>query len=75
MYCSQLRERTLQLVRNRNRTITLKKIAAETSLSVPWLQRFCVDPMGPNGEPHDYGVGKVEELYVYLSGKPLFGEE
>jgi hypothetical protein len=62
---SILLTRTRELYRNRPASLKPSQIAAETGLSLPWLQDF---GWGRKGDP---GVTKVERLYTYLSGKPL----
>lgn len=63
---STLAERTRELLKTRPRTVTYEKIAADTGLKRRWLNDFAGDTHGT------WCVGRVETLYNYLSGKPLF---
>lgn len=65
MLSSDLRDRTLILLRNRPPITTLQKIADETGLTKRWLENFL------NSVVDDPGSSKVETLYVFLTGKPL----
>ena len=58
--CGQLHTRTLQLVKNRPRTLTLEQIKTDTGLSLAWLKAFS------QGLTPDPGVNKVELLFIYL---------
>lgn len=54
-------DRTLQLVRERPRTLTYEQIANDTGLKVSWLEALA------SGRIPDPGVRKVETLYAYLN--------
>ena len=58
---TSLLEQTLQLVRNRPRSMTYDHIAAETGLKKTWLEAFAA------GRIPDPGVRKVEALHAFLS--------
>lgn len=61
----QLHIRTLQLVRQRPRTVTFEMISRDTKLKIAWITSFCQD------RNIDCSVSKVEALYIYLTGKKL----
>lgn len=63
-----LRDKTLELVHNRPRHLTYKKIEKETGLSHLWLSHFAQQRFD---EP---GVNRVETLYTYLSGRTVISE-
>lgn len=65
MYSSRLANCTLELLRNRPRTLTLDKIASDTELTVSWLRDF-----GAARKEHA-SVTRVERLYSYLANKKL----
>ena len=58
---TSLLDKTLQLVRNRPRTMTYDHIASETGLKKAWLEAFAA------GRIPDPGVRKVETLFAFLS--------
>lgn len=62
---SRLRDKVLELLDNRPRNVTLKDVAAGAGVKEAWLKRLVANDIP---EP---GVGKVEAVYTYLSGKPL----
>ena len=65
---TNLRDATLELVRNRPRHITYRDIEAATAIKKEWLAKF------QQGKFDDPGVNRVETLYTFLSGKTLGGE-
>ena len=65
MYSSILANATLDLLKNRPRTITFKIISEETGLSDGWLREFV------SGRKKELGVVKVERLYTFLSKKQI----
>lgn len=65
---SKLKEKTLELLRNRNRTLTLDEISNQTKIGKDWLKDFSANTM------ENPGVCIVETLYTFLSDKPLFNE-
>jgi hypothetical protein len=62
---SDLLELTRELLINRQRNCTYRKIQRDTGLSEYWLALFA------NSREHDPGVRKVETLYRYLTGQAL----
>jgi hypothetical protein len=56
---------TVQLLRERPRSLTLDDIAATTGLSKSWLNLLL------SGDYKDPGTTKVQKLYEHLAGKPL----
>lgn len=66
---SALLERTRNLLAARPKELSLKAVAEATGLSKKWLEDFlaCRSP--------DPGVVKVEALYTFLAGQPLFQGE
>lgn len=60
---TRLRDRTLELLKNRNQY--MKDIAAATGLNQKWIEGF------HNDQYQDPGVSKVLKLYEYLSGHKL----
>lgn len=60
---SKLLEKTIELYNSRSRLLTNEKIAEDTGLNYNWLITFT-----SKEEP---GVGRIEALYEYLSGKKL----
>jgi hypothetical protein len=62
---SRLHDKTLYLLRNRPRTITLADIARDTRIGMSWLRKYS------EGNIPDPGARRLETLYVYLTGKPL----
>ena len=61
----QLYGRTLELLKERSRSVTLKNISEATGLPEPWLKTFAQEKVA------DPSVNRVEILYAYLNGKPL----
>ena len=55
---------TFDLLRHRPASITLKQVAEETGLSLPWVKLFHL-----RGNKCSASIDKVETLYKYLSGK------
>lgn len=64
-YSSKLRDRTLDLVRNRPVHLTLKKISEDTGLPLGWLKMFA------QAKIDDPSCNRVETLYEHLSGTTL----
>jgi hypothetical protein len=62
--CSLLK-RTRDMLRDRPRHVTLRKISDDTGLSYPFLAHMSVNAMD------DPGVNKIQTLYEYLSGRKL----
>ena len=62
---SPLTVRTRELLKHRDRTLTMRKIAADTNLSIRFLESFAYD------HSQDYGTNRVTVLYEYLSGKKV----
>lgn len=62
---SNLRERTLDLVRNRPPSLTLKTLASEADVNYDWLKSFVT------GRIPSPGVDNVEKLYTHMTGKQL----
>ena len=62
---SKLYLKTLDLLRNRPKPLTLRKIAQDTGLPEGWLLSILSKP---NLNP---AVNRVEVLYEYLSGQTL----
>lgn len=60
----KLHAKTLELLRNRPRNISLLDISGKTGLTLEWLKKF------HTGKP-DSAVSKVEKLYEHLSEKSL----
>ena len=65
-----LYEKTLDLMKNRPRRMTLKTIAKETDLSMGWLVN-----MSGSDPPKHPSVNLVEQLYCYLTGHSALGEK
>lgn len=63
----QLATITLDLLRNRRRTLTYEQISNDTGLTVSFLQS-----LGATGDGEHASVSRMQKLYEYLSGKPLF---
>lgn len=63
-----LKQVTWLLFENRSTKITYQKVVEDTGLSLGWLQGFVTYP------EKGYGVDKIQKLYEYLAGKPLFDE-
>jgi|LakMenEpi03Aug12_release.lakeMendotaPanAssembly.Ray.scaffolds.fasta_scaffold667821_1 hypothetical protein len=64
---TQLADITLELLRNRRRTLTYEQISNDTGLTVSFLQS-----LGGSGDGEHASVSRMQALYEYLSGKPLF---
>lgn len=62
---TKLRDKTLYLLVNRRRTLTLEDIEKDTTLPVHWLSSFL------KGQSKDPSVSRIETLYEYLSGNTL----
>lgn len=60
-FCTEMRDKTLVLLRNRPEWMTFSKIAGETGLAVSWLSAF------RNGKIENPGVNFIETLYNYLT--------
>lgn len=67
MQQTELLARTVVLLRERPRAVTLQKIVDDTGLTMPWLSSLMKDPI-----PNRPSVHLVEILYNYLSDAPLF---
>lgn len=65
MDAPKLRDKVLELLRERPRSMTYKKIAEDTDIPEGWLKVFA------GGNIDDPSVNRVETLYNYLSGQPL----
>lgn len=65
---STLAAKTLYLVLNRPKSLSLRRIADETGLSYAWISNLTYGRVDPNAA----SVGNVETLYTYLSGEPVF---
>jgi len=63
--CGTLHTRTLELVRNAPRTMTLTEIALGADLPVAWVTSFF------RGEIEAPNVNRVQRLYEHLVGRPL----
>lgn len=61
-----LLEKTLMLMKRSQRQKTLPEISKDTGLPFYWLRKFA------SGDISDPSVNKVQILYEYLSGTPLF---
>lgn len=60
-----LRDKTLQLLKNRPVTITLEKIAEDTGLGTAWLSMFHNERIAkPN-------VNAIQTLYEYLTNSEI----
>lgn len=62
---STLIKKTRELLQNRPRTVSYAMIADDTGLTLRWIQEFATNTDA------DYGACRVEQLYIYLSGKQL----
>ena len=58
--------KTLHLLRNRPRTLTLAQVEKETGISEHWLKRFASEK-----SISDPSVNTIEKLYNYLSDDEL----
>lgn len=70
MSSPSLFKRTLLLLRERPRAVTLESICDETGLSMAWLSTLIKDP-----PPRRPDVNRIEVLYNHLSDTPLFPHE
>lgn len=61
---SRLLDKTLELFKDRPRSMTFEDISKETGLPIGWLGTL---GQGRNG----HSVTRIETLYTYLSGKEL----
>lgn len=61
----KLRDKTLQLLRDRSATITLADVAEGSKLSLAWIKSFHL------GKLKHPSVVHIETLYDYLSDKKL----
>lgn len=62
---------TLDLWKQRNRQLTIDRVAQDTGLSKGWLQTLVIrSQKGCRGQ----SVDKVQTLYEYLTGKPLIND-
>jgi len=61
----RLLEHTHNLLITRPRNLTIEQITETTGISSSWLAKFA------SGSVKDPSVNTVEQLYVYLSNKPL----
>jgi hypothetical protein len=64
-FSTKLRDKVLDLVRNRPVHLTLKKISEDTKLPVGWLKVFA------QGAIEAPSCNRVETLYEYLTGTTL----
>jgi hypothetical protein len=62
---SRLQARTLELLKNRPISLTLKKLSEETGLPEGWLHSIIKFPMMSSS------AHRIEVLFNYLNGKPL----
>ena len=62
---SILLKRTRLLLRHRDRTITVAKIADDTGLKTRFIHSVIYETNG------DYGVNSLTVLYEYMAGKKL----
>jgi len=64
---SALLAETIRLLKDRPRSLTLKMVSEQITVSVSWLSSLLSDdpPQGPS-------VDQIERLYNLLSDKPLF---
>jgi hypothetical protein len=65
MPTSILLTQTRELLRQRPKELSFKRIAGETGLNMSWISHFSVC------DYDDPGVKKVETLWRYLTGKEL----
>ena len=65
MIQTKLRDKTLELLINRPRSLTFESISKFTSLKVDWIKAF------QNGKIEDPSVNKTETLYEFLINKKL----
>jgi hypothetical protein len=63
-----LRDKTLELVRDRPRRLTYKELEKQTGLPYLWIQHFAQERY------HDPSVNRVETLYTFLSGRAVISE-
>jgi len=61
MIITELRDRTVDMLRHRPATLTYEQIEKDTSLPVGWLKALA------RGAVEDPGVNRVETLNVYLA--------
>ena len=62
---TSLRDRTLELLRDRNKLVTFRTIQNETKIKEDWLAKFS------QGLIDNPSVNKIQTLYNYLSGHKL----
>lgn len=62
---SVLKDKTRELLRLLDRSVTFKDIAKDTGLSEQWIGMFSRDEMDAPD------IGRVETLYNYLNKSPL----
>ena len=60
-----LKARTLELVQDRLKSMTLQRLATELDMDYFWLRRFV------NSERRVYDADKVQGVYEKLSGKQI----
>lgn len=65
VFPSALKDKTRELLKQLDRSITFKAIANETGLSEQWIGMFSRDEIAAPD------VGRVEKLYSYLNKSPL----
>lgn len=63
---SELRDKTIELIKSRSVQITYETIAEKTGLSVRWVEEFA------NGRISNPGVCSVEAVYHFLTNEPIF---
>jgi hypothetical protein len=61
-----LKDKTLHLLKNRPRTLTLAQIEDDTGIGEAWLKRFSSER-----SIQDPSVNTIETLYNYLSDEKL----
>jgi len=62
---TELRDKTLELLQNRNVTLTLLDISVATKISLHWIHKFSTNKIA------DPSVNRIQTLYEYLSKKEL----
>lgn len=65
MLPSRLRDRTLELVQERHKSLTYKTISEQTGLKEAWVEAFAQERIA------NPGVRYVETLYIYLTRQAL----
>ncbi len=65
IFPSTIKDKTIELIKNRKPTIELKSIAKATGVSESWLSLFA-----RNGIPKP-DIGRVQTLYEYMSNNKI----